>query len=61
MLIPSRPPRKKPPFRFEAVNVNSLFDVLDAVAWIETPSSKAVAQYAGIDPRTAGKLHGQEI
>lgn len=47
---------KKPVVRFEAVNVDSLFEVLDAVAWVNEPSPKAVAQYAGIDPRTAGKV-----
>jgi hypothetical protein len=49
-------PPKKPSLRFEAVKIGSLFAVLDAVAWIENPTSKQIAQYAGIDPRTAGKL-----
>jgi TIR domain-containing protein len=49
-------PKKKPEVRFESVNVNSLFEILDAVAWIDAPSTKAIAQYAGIDPRTAGKV-----
>jgi hypothetical protein len=42
--------------RFQAANVNSLFAVLDAVAWLESPTCKEIAQFAGIDPRTAGKL-----
>jgi hypothetical protein len=42
--------------RFEAAKVESLFSVLDAIAWLETPSTKHVSQFAGIDPRTAGKL-----
>jgi hypothetical protein len=42
--------------RFEAAKLNSLFVVLDAIAWLETPSSGQIAQFAGIDPRTAGKL-----
>lgn len=29
---------------------------LDAIAWLDAPSSGQVAQFAGIDPRTAGKL-----
>lgn len=42
--------------RFEPAKLDSLFVVLDAVAWLETPSIGEVAQFAGIDPRTAGKL-----
>ena len=42
--------------RFEAAKLDALFVVLDAVAWLEAPSSSQVAQFAGIDPRTAGKL-----
>ncbi len=53
----ARPPKNnKPTLRFEAVRIDSLFGVLDAVAWIENPTSRQIAQYAGIDPRTAGKL-----
>ena len=47
---------KKAAFRFEAVNVDSLFEVLDGVAWMDSPGVQAIAQYADIDPRTAGKL-----
>lgn len=42
--------------RFEPAKLDSLFEILDAIAWIDSPSSKLVAQFAGIDPRTAGKL-----
>ncbi len=42
--------------RFEAVKIDSLFGVLDAIAWLDGPSAKHVAQFADIDPRTAGKL-----
>jgi hypothetical protein len=42
--------------RFEPVRLDSLFIVLDAIAWLEAPSSGQVAQFAGIDPRTSGKL-----
>ena len=42
--------------RFEPAKLDSLFVVLDAIAWLDTPTSSQVAQFAGIDPRTAGKL-----
>lgn len=42
--------------RFEPAKLDSLFAVLDAIAWLDAPSSGQVAQFAGIDPRTAGKL-----
>src|SRR5882724_9477666 len=48
--------RPKPTLRFEAVKIDPLFEVLDAIAWLDSPSSKDIAQFAGIDPRTAGKL-----
>jgi hypothetical protein len=42
--------------RYEAVKLDRLFEVLDAVAWLTNPSTKEIAQFADIDPRTAGKL-----
>lgn len=42
--------------RFEPAKLDSLFVVLDAIAWLDAPSSAQIAQFAGIDPRTAGKL-----
>lgn len=42
--------------RFEPAKLDSLFVVLDAIAWLDTPDTTQVAQFAGIDPRTAGKL-----
>jgi hypothetical protein len=42
--------------RFEPVKLDSLFIVLDAIAWLDAPTSGQIAQFAGIDPRTAGKL-----
>lgn len=42
--------------RFEPAKLDSLFIALDAIAWLDAPSSAQVAQFAGIDPRTAGKL-----
>ena len=46
----------KPGIRFEAVKIDSLFEVLDAVAWLDSPGVKAISQYADLDPRTAGKI-----
>jgi hypothetical protein len=42
--------------RFEPAKIESLFVVLDAIAWLDGPSAGDIAQFAGIDPRTAGKL-----
>lgn len=47
---------KEDGLRFEAVKIDPLFEVLDAVAFIDSPTTKAIAQYAGIDGRTAGKI-----
>jgi TIR domain len=47
---------KKPVLRFEAVKIDPLFEVLDAVAWLDSPGTKEIAQYADLDPRTAGKV-----
>jgi hypothetical protein len=67
-MAPSRTPRKKQPafsargknsdctLRFESVSVDSLFSVLDAIAWLGNPSQKEVTQFSGIDPRTVGKV-----
>src|SRR5260370_14205201 len=49
-------PSHKPKLRFEAVKIEPLFEVLDAVAWLDGPTTKDIAQYAGIDGRTAGKI-----
>jgi hypothetical protein len=48
--------KKKPALRFEPVKIDSLFEVLDAVAWLDSPGTREIAQYADIDPRTAGKI-----
>lgn len=63
---PRKPPAKRPiaqakadsasSHRFEPAKLDSLFVVLDAIAWLDTPTSGQVAQFAGVDPRTAGKL-----
>jgi hypothetical protein len=44
------------PHRFEPAKIDALFVVLDAIAWMDSPSSGQIAQYADVDPRTAGKL-----
>jgi len=46
----------KPAIRFEAVRIEPLFGVLDAVAWLDSPTTKHIAQFVNIDPRTAGKV-----
>jgi hypothetical protein len=46
----------KSTLRFEAVSFDRTFEVLDGIAFLEAPDIKAVAQFAGIDPRTAGKI-----
>jgi hypothetical protein len=43
-------------YRFESARLDSLYSVLDAVAWLDAPTSAEIAQFAGIDHRTAGKL-----
>lgn len=42
--------------RFEAANIEALFPVLDAVAWVDLPTVGTISQFVGIDPRTTGKL-----
>lgn len=42
--------------KFESAKVDSLFGVLDAIAWLNSPDIKQISQFAGIDPRTTGKL-----
>lgn len=42
--------------RFESVKLASLFEVLDAIAWLTAPDVRQISQFANIDPRTAGKL-----
>jgi len=46
----------KADIRFEAVKIEPLFEVLDSVAWMDSPGVKEISQYADIDPRTAGKV-----
>ncbi len=46
----------KIPLQFAAANIASLFDVLDAIAFTDGPTLGAIAEFADIDPRTAGKV-----
>jgi hypothetical protein len=59
-MPPQKPRRAKArggsSLRFEGAKTDGLFGALDAVAWLKTPDVSEVAQFAGIDPRTAGKL-----
>lgn len=50
------PPKKTASQKFEPAKLDSLFVVLDAIAWLDAPSTGEVAQFSDIDPRTAGKL-----
>src|ERR1700732_561766 len=50
------PRNKKSTLRYEAVKIDPLFEVLDAIAFVEGSTTTSVAQYANIDARTAGKL-----
>jgi hypothetical protein len=56
--MPQKLPGKKdtPSLRYEAIKLDALFEVLDAVAWLPNPSTREIAQFADIDPRTAGKI-----
>jgi hypothetical protein len=41
---------------FQAANMDTLYPVLDSLAWLDLPSLKMISQFAGIDSRTTGKL-----
>jgi len=41
---------------FLPANIDCLFPLLDAMAWLDLPDVQRIAQFAGIDSRTAGKL-----
>ncbi len=42
--------------RFESVKLDSVYEVLDGLSWLVEPDMKELAQFSGIDPRTAGKV-----
>lgn len=51
-----RPSSSGSSYRFESAKIESLFIVLDAIAWMNAPNSSQIAQFGGLDPRTVGKL-----
>lgn len=55
-MAKATPKATKSVLRYEAVKIDPLFEALDAIAFIDGPTVKAIAQYANIDARTAGKL-----
>src|SRR5437762_1403648 len=42
--------------RFDPVALESIFDVLDAIAWMSNATSIKIAQFTSMDPRTVGKV-----
>ncbi len=42
--------------RFESVKIDSVYSVLGTNAWLDEPDMRDIAQFSGIDPRTAGKV-----
>lgn len=42
-------------FHFESVKIDSIYNILDGISWLDEPTIKDIAQFSGIDPRTAGK------
>lgn len=46
---------KKSSLRFEPVKIDTVFEILDGISWLDEPNVKDIAQFSGIDPRTAGK------
>jgi predicted peroxiredoxin len=56
MLKTAPKKKQKALIRFEAVKFDPLFEVLDAIAFLDSPDTKAIAQFANIDHRTAGKI-----
>ena len=48
--------KQRSTLRFEPVKIDPLFTVLDAIAWLDSPTVKEIAQFSNVDPRTAGKL-----
>lgn len=54
-MVTKNTKKKAEPY-FQAANMDTLYPVLDSLAWLDLPSVKMISQFAGIDPRTAGKL-----
>lgn len=51
----AEPKDSKCSLRFESVKIDSVYDILDGISWLDEPTIKDIAQFSGIDPRTAGK------
>jgi len=54
-MVKSRTKAESSP-KFESVHIESVFAALDAISWLDFPDVRQISQFAGIDPRTAGKL-----
>ncbi len=48
--------KSKCSFFFHSANIESLFPVLDALAWLDLPDISQISQFAGIAPASTGKL-----
>lgn len=55
---PARKSQEKPlaGARFEATKLDGVYPVLDAIAWMDEPTVGQISQFAGLDPRTTGKV-----
>lgn len=42
--------------RFESTKLEGIYPVLDAIAWMDEPTVGQISQFAGLDPRTTGKV-----
>jgi hypothetical protein len=42
--------------KYEAVSIEAIFPTMDAIAWLEFPDIKRIAQFTDLDPRTVGKI-----
>src|SRR6266566_4203508 len=42
--------------KFDPVALESIFDVLDAIAWMSNATPTKIAQFSSMDPRTVGKV-----
>jgi hypothetical protein len=53
---PAKISKAKESPKFEATKLEGLYPVLDDVAWLDSPSASELAQFAGLDARTVGKI-----
>jgi hypothetical protein len=52
----SKAKTKNSSVRFESVQIDSIYPVLDAISWLNLPDIKQIAQFSALDPRTVGKI-----